>query len=132
MMNISERDELLQIYSDVHKDAYGFRPGEGQWYAVKAMSLDELKAEMDRLGDIAADEYAREVAAEKSAIVHLQATIARMMSEQGIDEATAYRWLIQAEGDYVDLEHFLWLYGCGCGNDARALQADLDARLGLR
>ena len=32
-----------RIVSDLHKDAYGFRPGEGQWYAVKAMSLDELE-----------------------------------------------------------------------------------------
>jgi hypothetical protein len=135
MMNITEHEELLSIYSDVHKEATGYRPGENQWIAVEAMSLDELKEEMKFLEFVAQDERAREVAAEKSAIMDLRETVASLMSEHGIDQATAYRWLIQAElsseSDSIDVGYFLWSYGCGCGMPARALQTEIEA-LGVR
>jgi hypothetical protein len=135
MMNITEHEELLSIYSDVHKEATGYRPGENQWIAVEAMSLDELKEEMKFLEFVAQDERAREVAAEKSAIMDLRETVASLMSEHGIDQATAYRWLIQAElsseSDSIDVGYFLWSYGCGCGMHARALQTEIEA-LGVR
>lgn len=126
MMNIqNERDELLSMYSDVHKDAYGFRPREAAWAEVRAMSLDELRAEMDYLGKVAAEEYDREVKAEGEAALRLWATAMGLAMSQNVPLATAYRWLIEAEGEHVDLEHFLWLSGVGCGNIARTMQAEI-------
>lgn len=129
MMMISERDELLSMYSDVHKDAYGFRPRD--YDRVKALSLDELRAEMDYLGKVAAEEYDREVKAEGEAALRLWASAMGLAMSQNVPLATAYRWLMQAEDLENDLEHFLWRQGVGCGNIARAMQGEM-ALLGLK
>ena len=44
MEELSRRDELAQIYSDFHKDMYGFRPRHaGDW------TEEQLKAEIDSM-----------------------------------------------------------------------------------
>ena len=46
------------LYSDVHKDAYGFRPRD--WDRVRSMTDAEFQAEIDRLCDRASEEAERE------------------------------------------------------------------------
>lgn len=123
MMMISERDELLQMYSDVHKDAYGFRPRD--YDRVKALSLDELRAEMDYLGKVAMEEYEREQAAEKEAAFNLGVAVEALAQDQGVSVGTAWRWMMQAEDLENDLEHFLWRQGVGCGETARELAQEI-------
>lgn len=131
MMNErTDREILLSMYSDVHKDAYGFRPRD--WDRVQALSDAEIQAECDELGEIAMEEFEREEANERASAAAL-ADIARNLADMnGIDISTAYRWLIEAEGDHVDLEHFLWLSGVGCGRVAyefRQLLLIIDSEL---
>ena len=49
---LSEKEQLLTYISDVHKDAYGFRP-RGDW---TDWTVPELKKELDRLYDAAHEE----------------------------------------------------------------------------
>jgi CO dehydrogenase/acetyl-CoA synthase alpha subunit len=123
MMNITERNELLSMYSDVHKDAYGHRPRD--WERVTLLTDEELVAECEKLGEIAMAEMAREEAAELTNALDLQNLARKLATEQGIDIPTAYRWLIAAEGDYCDLEHFLWKMGVGCGRIAYHFRLEL-------
>ena len=52
---LSEKEQLLTYISDVHKDAYGFRP-RGTY---NGMSVQELKVELDRLSEAASEEADR-------------------------------------------------------------------------
>jgi CO dehydrogenase/acetyl-CoA synthase alpha subunit len=120
---MTDRAELLSMYSDIHKDAYGFRPRD--WERVQALSDAEIRAEIEDLSKTAMAEAEREERAERRAATELSELARKLATEQGIDIPTAYRWLIAAEGDYCDLEHFLWKMGVGCGRIAYHFRQEL-------
>jgi len=41
-----ERQDLIDLYSDIHKDLYGFRP-RGEW--IVTCPISKLEAEVDRV-----------------------------------------------------------------------------------
>jgi hypothetical protein len=57
---MTAREELESIYSDVHKEAAGFRPR----HSVAHLSDDELRAEIDSLNRFGWEEELYRVAAE--------------------------------------------------------------------
>lgn len=91
-----------QIASDLHKDAYGFRPSQGTWARWKAMSEAELTAEWDRLCRDLDAEVDRENAAFAAAEVAFEAHIAKLTADYGISRETAIRWDMDAMG--IDAE----------------------------
>ena len=94
---LTEREQLLTYISDVHKDAYGFRPrGSYDNYSVV-----ELKAELDRLCEIAEEEYKRQQELEAEAYKALHKHLADLVSIGARDFKQALAWDIQAE----DCEH---------------------------
>ena len=104
---LTERDQLLTYISDVHKDAYGFRPrGSYDNYSVV-----ELKAELDRLCEIAEEEYKRQQELEAEAYKALHKHLADLVSIGARDFKQALAWDIQAE----DCEHDGFIdYGFYC------------------
>lgn len=46
---MSERAQLLNLWSDAFKDAYGFRP---RMVDTSQMTVESLKLELDRLGEV--------------------------------------------------------------------------------
>jgi hypothetical protein len=93
--------------SDLHKEAYGFRPGPAQYARWKAASKEELLAEEAYLleaGQIAIREEAEN---EAGAAVRFEAHIGKLMADHRIDRATAIRWDIAACG----LEEDVKVYG---------------------
>lgn len=98
------------IYSDLHKDAYGFRPRSGRFYADDA-TPDEKQAIWDRtLADL--DEaIAEEKAAEIKAVAEFEALVAKTMTDHNISRLSAIRWLMDAEDDpYMTDDYFRWNY----------------------
>ena len=90
---LTEREQLLTYISDVHKDAYGFRPrGSYDNYSVV-----ELKAELDRLCEIAEEEYKRQQELEAEAYKALHKHLADLVSIGAKDFKQALAWDIQAE-----------------------------------
>jgi hypothetical protein len=96
-----------RIYSDLHKDAYGFRPGADrcrEWASMspeaKQAEWDSLCATLDRAMTEQAEQEARMVAAFDAAIADLIAVGAR-------DHATAMRWYL----DSLELSDTDRLYG---------------------
>lgn len=56
MTNSNERSEALSFFSDMHKDAYGFRPRVD----FDAMTLAELHAEGERCSKMVQEQLAQE------------------------------------------------------------------------
>ena len=90
---LTEREQLLTYISDVHKDAYGFRPrGSYDNYSVV-----ELKAELDRLCEIAEEEYKRQQELEAEAYKALHKHLADLVNMGAKNFKQALAWDIQAE-----------------------------------
>ena len=86
---------MLTYISDVHKDAYGFRP-RGQY---DDWSVEDLKVELDRLVDYANEVYEQEqIAAEKAAAAFDEQILAVQASGAGNREQ-AIKWLVEADED---------------------------------
>tara|TARA_Y100000022_G_scaffold189743_1_gene189291 strand:+ start:183 stop:686 length:504 start_codon:yes stop_codon:yes gene_type:complete len=89
-----ERENLITFIYDGHKDAYGFR---NRGYDFDSMSMAELEAEADRIGDAIEAENKRmdEMYARNTADFEKQ--VAKYLEMAGSREA-AIRWILQAEG----------------------------------
>lgn len=90
------RDEMLQTISDLHKDAYGFRP-RGMKY--NEMTTDELSVEFSHLLDALEDTMAEDERREKAAMVSFERTVALNIELGAGDRETAVRWIRES---YVD------------------------------
>ena len=91
------RQNLLAIYSDMHKDAYGFRPH----HLFTEMSTEEIISDMVYFGKLIDAEMAQEAIAEKAAIDALEARLASYMEMGAPNRATAMRWELESSGDLV-------------------------------
>ena len=100
-----KRWSLINYIYDGYKDAYGVR---GRHYNFDAMSIAELEAEADRIGDAVVETIDRERAVEEAAIEKFEASIASVIEVGAGDRETALRWLT-----YMcdDIEH--WVYNQG-------------------
>jgi hypothetical protein len=98
------RESILNIISDVHKDAYGFRP-RGVNYAE--MSDDELEAEFNYLCDAAEAAVREEEAAEARALEEFEAEVSLMLSHGAGSRPNALAWMLDARdlNDYANLEN---------------------------
>ena len=121
--DLSEREQLLIYISDVHKDAYGFRP-RGKY--GDDWTVEELKEELDRLVDYANEVYEQEqIAAEKAADAFDEQILAVQASGAGNREQ-AIKWLVEADEDALwDIEHYVWKHGFLFTDRGRALVKEI-------
>ena len=107
---LTHRENMILLYSDFHKDAYGFRP---RTINVYALTTEELEADFDRFEQVCNENRVAEVAAEEEADIRFKELIANTIAIGAGDEPTALRWIV--EGAYpeygFDYEHFLWSQG---------------------
>jgi hypothetical protein len=116
--------------SDLHKDAYGFRPGAGWWAQWQAMDDAGRQAEWDRLINASEESVELERQAEAAAMGRWDAHIAQLMADNGVDRATALRWDMQAMNANGDEGYYCFLWGIGYANEV-AIRKDLGATLAL-
>jgi len=90
MMN--ERDALLSLYSDLHKDAYGVRP-RGSFDSVPLVTLQHMVEDMREAAARAAAEQRRE---QQVAVLKFEARLAELIAAGAADRVTALRWLSDA------------------------------------
>ena len=84
------------IVSDLHKDAYGFRPSEGFWVNWNCAGAERRQAIWDALLcslDQAMDD---QKAAYEDAKSEYEVRLAEYISIGAKDRATAIRWLVQS------------------------------------
>ena len=101
---MSEKDQLLSMISDVHKDAYGFRP-RGLY---TGMTVKELEVELDRLCEAASEEADRIEKLEAENWKALKKHLSGLVDIGAKDFKQALVWDMQAE----DVES--WDFGFYC------------------
>ena len=111
------------IISDLHKDAYGFRPSQrffDDWAeytpAEKQECWDMLCKEMER-------SMKEQAAAEAAALVEFRKQVAATMKFCNCNWKKAVEFLADAEGDDIDydqdFDYFLWKQGVGYEDRAK-------------
>jgi hypothetical protein len=102
---LSALEQAACIYSDAHKDAYGFRPRDGGVHSP--VTLAEFEAAIADCAATITENETREAVYEAKALARFEAEIAALVADHGIDRATALRWWFEAEG-FVGRDHLGW------------------------
>ena len=100
----------VDSFSDLYKEANGHRPGQYFWEWVNKASPEELQGEWNFLCQEAEREFNRQQESQATALVSLEAQLAKTMVDNRVDMATAIRWLDDAygtNGDYQFLDFYL-------------------------
>jgi len=101
--------------SDLHKEAYGYRPSITFFDWWRNATPAEKQATWDSLMDTADAEVAREKAFEELAIKDFEAHIAETIKLGAHDRATALRWIMDASEANGDWEYLCFLTGLPYG-----------------
>ncbi len=101
----SNRQEMLSLWSDLHKDAYGFRPRD--WDRVNALSDEQLSEEFNSMSAYLDQIMDEEKVAKANAARVFEARVLEVIDAGAKDRASAIRWIAEAEdanhGGHIDL-----------------------------
>jgi hypothetical protein len=107
---LSKLEQYQDLYSDMYKDAHGFRPRFNP-----AMTVEDYEFEFDRLQSmIAADEEERRNR-EASNADAFERRVAELLTCGAKDRKMALRWIHEAEGSDGDDEYLCYLLGLRYG-----------------
>ena len=99
------------IVSDLHKDAYGYRPGEYWWGQWRANTDAEKQAEWDSLivalGNANEEHRQREV----SAIERFEVLVNNTIENGAKTRESALRWIMEASTCDGDWAYFCYKHG---------------------
>lgn len=84
-----------ELFSDLHKDVYGFRP-RGHWFYDANTTDEERQAEWDYLCKRLGEQIDEENAAKDKAWADLEAQVADLLTRGARDEQEALRWIVQS------------------------------------
>ena len=99
-------EQAHEIYSDMHKDAYGFRPRND----VSAWTLEDFEAEFAIMQKVIKEDMEREAAEQEQAVHDLEMRLQSLMMMGAKSRDMAIGWLHQAydtNGDDEYLCYFL-------------------------
>ena len=98
------------IFSDLHKDAYGFRPRGHEYYEALPARKQEIWVKVCEDLEAAQEEEARQ---EQEAVAEFKAQITKVIEAGAGNRITALRWMTSTETFYhsQDVEH--WVYKQG-------------------
>ena len=103
---VTERERLISDYSDIHKDARGFRPRGN----LDGVSNDTLEAMIADLHYEAAEAAEDERRAELLAVEEFEERLESLIASGAGHRETALRWLLEGE-DTTDLRMLEWAHG---------------------
>ena len=86
------------LVSDLHKDAYGFRPTEGFWIRWENSSEAQKQEEWDYLCKTLDRELEYEARAKEVAVAEFEERVAGLLEVGAADRAQAIRWIAQGLG----------------------------------
>lgn len=103
------------IVSDLHKDAYGFRPS-AYWWEIWSESTDEQKqGTWDDLIDQLNYSMEQEKQAQARAIDRFEHLVAKTIEHGAADRETALRWIMDSSDCNGDWEYLCWQHGLPYG-----------------
>jgi hypothetical protein len=103
------------LVSDLHKDAYGFRPSESFWRTWETSTDAEKQSEWDRLAAHMQLTMEQDAANHRTCIARLEDRIAQLIQCGAKDRAMAIRWLDEAYQTQGDTEFLEWNLGVPFG-----------------
>lgn len=95
------------IVSDLHKDAYGFRPRGMFWSEWNNASDDEKQEIWDDLCKALERAIQEEKEQEEFAVIQFNDRVAKVIASGASDRETAIRWIIQS----MDFDEYDLMYG---------------------
>ena len=112
------------VFSDLHKDAYGFRPRGHEFYDATPERKQEI---WDYFCTIVEENIAAEREHEARALRDFEQEVENMIDLGAGDRTTALRWMTQNETFYheQDVEHWVWNRGILFTDEGRELVEDL-------
>lgn len=120
-LSIEERNESLQIYSDFHKDAYGFRPR----YNYHSFSDEQLCADFDTFSN-QFNENQKEEAVQLETDIEAWVELVDKTIHMGANtRANALRWIVESHNEW-DAEHIVWSHGLLFSDKGRALVKEIE------
>lgn len=96
--------------SDLHKDAYGMRPGPGFWENWHSATDDQRQEEWDWLIRVMERRIEEERQAEADSAVRFEQRVEETIALGARNRETAIQWIMDAD-DATDLEHLCWING---------------------
>jgi len=121
-----ERRELETFIYEGHKDAFGVK---GRHYDFDSMTMDELRAEADRINQAAQETFEREQEEAREALAEFKAQITKVIEAGAGNRINALRWMTSSETFYhsQDVEHWVWKQGILFTDYGRELVNELEA-----
>ena len=112
------------IFSDMHKDAYGFRPRNHEFYDATPDRKQEI---WDAVYTDVLFEIEREAREKEIALEQFEREVTQTISYGAGDRATALRWMTQNAlfRDEQDVEHWVWDKGILFTDEGRVLVKEL-------
>ena len=100
------------IFSDLHKDAYGFRPRGHEYYEAAPERKQEIWVRVCEDLEASQEEESRR---EQEAVAVFKAQITRVIEAGAGNRSTALRWMIQPAGETFRLEQDVeyWVFNQG-------------------
>lgn len=98
-------EQAHEIYSDMHKDAYGFRPRND----VRDWTLEDFEATFAILQKVIKEDMEREEAEQQQAVTLFEQQVAATIAAGARDRETALRWIMQSSDADGDWEYFCFL-----------------------
>jgi len=100
-----------QLYSDFHKDAYGFRPAKDDTFYTATPERKQV------IWNLVAEQFEYKQNEEKledaRSVAQFKDWVDSMIQNGAKDEETALRWIVE-DRDFqneMDVEHFVWEQG---------------------
>jgi hypothetical protein len=114
-MSFAATDFDTSLLSDLHKDAYGFRPSPDTWTAWKQMSTEELNADIDYMIELLEQNSKEEERQEFLAVTAFEAYVKQTMSICNVNRATAIQYDMDAHDVMGDVGYYEYHWGLPYG-----------------
>ena len=121
VLSSEAREDYLHLYSDYHKDAYGFRPR----FDYRSFTDAQLVNDYETFGEVCRE---NRIAEDKALVEDLKAwdeLVDKTIHLGAGNRATALRWLFDGHGDW-DIEAFVWSKGILFCDEGRALVKEIE------
>ena len=110
--NVSVKEDLIALHSDLYKDVYGIRP---RWYDYSKLFEDALIKEIESLEKELEKVIVQENEIELINIKAFEAMVEDTIKAGASDRSTAVRWMHDAHETDGDNEYLCFLLGIPYG-----------------
>jgi hypothetical protein len=125
MVDVQEkREALIQMYSDFHKEAYGYRPR----FNYSIYTLEQLEKDMARFEEVCKENRVQQDLESQKSIKEFERRLQLIMDAGNCNRKTALKWLVESydEWDLVyGAEYIIWDLGLGWCKYGDDLQKEL-------